>query len=166
MRELITHVDLPIWNLVVRATVVYFAIVILLRVSGKRQVGQMGAAELATLLLISNAVQNSMNGGDNSLGGGIVLAAVLIFLGMGTAYLSYRSRFFRNLFEGSPRLLVHEGKALEKALRREELTSTDLTILLRKQGVHAAAEVKTAILETDGSLSIIRFADLERKTND
>lgn len=159
MSELFTRLDLPFWNLVVRATVVYFGIVLLLRVSGKKQVGQMGAPELATVLLISNAVQNSMNGGDNSLVGGLVLAATLVALGMLLAYLNYRSRLARTAFEGTPRLLVHNGKVIHKALCDEYLTKEDLSIMMRKQGVHRVDEVKTAILETDGSLSLIKVGE-------
>ncbi|MBS1963445.1 MAG: DUF421 domain-containing protein [Bdellovibrionales bacterium] len=159
MSELFTHIDLPFWNLVVRAAVVYLAVVLLLRVSGKKQVGQMGAIELATILLISNAVQNSMNGGDNSLGGGLILASTLVALGVLLAYLTYRSRWARFVFEGTPRLLVHNGKIIPKALCDEYLTKEDLSIMMRKQGVHRVAEVKTAILETDGSLSLIRIGE-------
>lgn len=159
MKELFTHLDLPSWNLIIRASVVYFSIVILLRISGKRQVGQMGATELATVLLISNAVQNSMNGGDNSLGGGIILASTLVVLGMATAYLVYRKKIFRSIFEGTPRLLVHDGKILPAALSAERLTRNDLSIMMRKQGIHRVSDVRTAILETDGSLSLIHSND-------
>jgi uncharacterized membrane protein YcaP (DUF421 family) len=81
-------------NLAIRAAVVYFSILILLRISGKRQLGQMGATEFVTILLISNAVQNSMNGGDNSLSGGLLLALVLIILSSLISYITYRSRVF------------------------------------------------------------------------
>lgn len=157
--ELFTHLDLPAWNLIIRGSVVYFAIVVLLRISGKRQVGQMGATELATVLLISNAVQNSMNGGDNSLGGGLITAATLVVLGISVSYLTYRKRAFRTLFEGTPRLLVHNGKILTAALCSERLTRQDLTIMMRKQGIHHLSDVRTAILETDGSLSLIHSND-------
>jgi len=160
MTELLTHLDLPAWNLIARAAVVYFAIVLLLRVSGKREVGQMGATELATVLLISNAVQNSMNGGDNSLSGGLISAATLVSLAVLVAYLNYRSRFFRTIFEGTPTMVVHNGQILEKALHKERLTKKDLAILMRKQGIHRIAEVQIAVLETDGSLSIIRAGEV------
>jgi uncharacterized membrane protein YcaP (DUF421 family) len=155
MHDLFFHTDIPIWNLIIRGVVVYFGIVLLLRISGKRQVGQMGATELATILLISNAVQNSMNGGDNSLMGGMILAGVLIALGSMLTYLTYRKRIFRVIFEGRPTLLVHHGKVIEKAMCAERITRTDLTILMRKQGIHKLSEIQTAILETDGSLSLL-----------
>src|SRR5476649_1454775 len=94
-QELI-HSELPWWSLVIRAVVVYVAVLVLLRISGKRQVGQMGMTEFVALLLISNAVQNSMNGGDNSLVGGLVLATVLVVLSKGVGYVSYRWRRLGN----------------------------------------------------------------------
>src|SRR3954470_17889269 len=96
-------------NLIVRAIVVYLAVLILLRISGKRQLGQMGATEFVAILLISNAVQNAMNGGDNSVIGGLLLAGVLVGLSALISYLTYRSRWFSSIFEGTPTLLIHKG---------------------------------------------------------
>ncbi len=155
--------DLPVANLAVRAAVVYFAILILLRISGKRQIGQMGATEFVSILLISNAVQNSMNGGDNSLIGGLLIAVVLIALTMTISYLNYKSRFCEGIFEGVPRLIIHDGKAIRKALKQEQLTDKEVLVLLRKQGVHHVSEVKNGVLEADGGLSLIRFNDLPHK---
>src|SRR5271169_6852 len=111
----LTHLDVGPWNLAVRAVIVYLSVLILLRISGKKQLGQMGATEFVSILLISNAVQNSMNGGDNSLSGGLLLAAVIITLSIVIAYLTYYSRAFSRIFEGTPRLLVHNGKVIPQA---------------------------------------------------
>src|SRR5476649_1603564 len=100
-QELI-HSELPWWSLVIRAVVVYVAVLVLLRISGKRQLGQMGATEFVAILLISNAVQNSMNGGDNSLSGGLLLAAVLVGLSTLISYLTCKHHFFSAIFEGTP----------------------------------------------------------------
>jgi len=147
-------------NLAVRAVVVYLAVLILLRLSGKRQVGQMGAVEFVTVLLISNAVQNSMNGGDNSLVGGLLIAVVLIVLSGTLSYLTYRSRMFEAIFEGSPRLLVYRGKVIEAALQKERLSLSELHVLLRKQGVYHLRDVRSGVIEADGSLSLVRYEDL------
>lgn len=147
-------------NLVLRATVVYLAILLLLRLSGKKQVGQLGAVELVTILLISNAVQNSMNGGDNSLVGGLILSSTLVALSSGLSWLTFKSRTCEAIFEGTPTLLVHEGKRIESSLKKELLTHAELSALMRKQGVHDVKEVKSAVLEADGTLSIVRFQDL------
>lgn len=155
----LTHPSLPTPDLIVRAVVVYLCVLLLLRVSGKRQLGQMGATEFVALLLISNAVQNAMNGGDNSLTGGLILAAVLIATSWLISILTFRSRRFSILFEGSPTLLVHKGQMIRQNLAKERLTPTELRILLRKQGVHTLNEISTAILESDGSLSVTRTSE-------
>lgn len=151
---------LPLWSFALRGAVVYFAILLLLRLAGKRQVGQMSASDFVVLLLISNAVQNSMTGGDNSITGGVVLAATLVALGSLFSYLTYRSKRLENLIEGTPRILVHHGKLVEANLRKERLSAYELRTMLRHQGVHAFEELQEAVLESDGSLSVIRKSDL------
>src|SRR5476649_424670 len=104
----LTALSLSPLNLCIRALAVYVWVLLLMRVSGKRQIGQMGATEFVAILLISNSVQNSMNGGDNSLTGGMILAAVLIFISWGINVLSYRYRNVQRVFEGTPTLLIHK----------------------------------------------------------
>jgi uncharacterized membrane protein YcaP (DUF421 family) len=143
-------------NLAVRGFVVYLWVLILVRISGKRQIGQMGPTEFVAILLISNAVQNSMNGGDNSLLGGMLLASVLIFLSWTISVLTYRFKTAQNIFEGSPTLLVHKGKVVKENLTREHLRMSELITLLRKQGMHDVKEVASAVLEADGTLVVTR----------
>src|SRR5260221_8321648 len=106
----------PLWQFVLRGTVIYLGVVFLLRLGGKRQVGQMGVGEFVAILLISNAVQNAMNGGDNSITGGLVLAAVLVALSWLIAFLTYKSKTWETVFEGRPRLLIHQGKIIQNNL--------------------------------------------------
>lgn len=156
--HLITFDIFPI-NLLIRALSVYIFVLLLLRVSGKRQMGQMSPTEFVAILLISNAVQNSMNGGDNSLVGGLWLAAILIAVSTLISYLTYKSRIFSSIFEGTPTLLVHNGKLLKKNLSRERLSESELKALLRKQGVHEYQVLQSAILEADGTLSVTRVGE-------
>src|SRR5438128_866941 len=107
--DLLTHTTLPPWNLVLRGPVVYITILLLLRLGGKRQVEQMGTGEFVAILLISNAVQNAMNGGDNSLLGGLILAATLILLSAGVSYLMFKSKRWDAIIQGRPRLLIYQG---------------------------------------------------------
>lgn len=116
--------------------------------------GQMNATEFVAILLISNAVQNSMNGGDNSLTGGLFLAAVLIATSALITYLTFKSKVASSIFEGTPTLLIHKGKVLEKNIQKEFLSHSELKTLLRKQGFHRINDIETAILEADGTLSI------------
>jgi uncharacterized membrane protein YcaP (DUF421 family) len=156
MYDNLTQMNLSALNLVIRVTIVYLSILLLLRISGKRQLGQMGATEFVSILLISNAVQNSMNGGDNSLVGGLVLAAALIALSTLISFLTYRSRFFSRVFEGTPTLLIHDGKVVKKNMRHERLSTNELKVLLRKQGINDFEAVQTAVLEADGTLSVTK----------
>lgn len=148
--------DLSVVNLGIRAVAVFLSVVLLLRLSGKRQMGQMNATEFVVILLISNAVQNAMNGGDNSLAGGLLLAVVLVALGVMVSVLTFRSRRLSRLFEGEPIRLVHNGHVLRRAMNRERLNDTDLKTLLRKHGVHDFHTIDEVILEADGSVSISR----------
>lgn len=145
-------------NLIIRAIIVYLAVLILLRISGKRQMGQMGVTEFVAVLLISNAVQNSMNGGDNSLSGGLVLAVTLVGLSTLISFLTYKSEIFSRIFEGTPTLVIHKGKIVHKHLARERMSESELKAMLRKQGLHNVHEIETGILEADGTLSITRAA--------
>lgn len=155
------HLSIGPLELVIRAGAIYLFVLLLLRISGKRQLGQMSATEFVALLLISNAVQNSMNGGDNSLLGGLILAAVLIFLSWAISVLTFRHAQFRAVFEGVPTLVVRKGKLIESHMAQERLSLAELKMLLRKQGVHSLEEIDSAILESDGSLSITHVRDLK-----
>ncbi len=154
MDQSLFHTSIPYLELVIRAVVVYGFILFLIRISGKRQIGQLSAIEFVTILLISNAVQNSMNGGDNSLLGGMILASMLVALSVGIAIFSYRSRFFRHFIEGTPTILIRHGEVIKPHLEKERLTMEELIILLRRQGIHKTHEIDLAILESDGSLSV------------
>jgi hypothetical protein len=141
-------------ELILRASAVYGFILFLLRISGKRQLGQLSAIEFVAILLISNAVQNAMNAGDNSLTAGLILSAVLVLLSTGIAILSYRSKRFRHWVEGTPTILIRHGEVIRPHLEKERLTHEELVSLLRRQGVHKIHEIELAILESDGSLSV------------
>jgi uncharacterized membrane protein YcaP (DUF421 family) len=153
--EKIFDLDVSLLSLAVRAIAVYLSILILLRISGKRQMGQMNATEFVAILLISNAVQNSMNGGDNSLTGGLFLAAILIGTSTLISFLTYKSKIASTIFEGTPTLLIHNGKVIAKNLKKELLSEEEIKILLRKQGYHKFSDIQVGILEADGSLSIV-----------
>ncbi len=162
MWQSLMHFDVAPLNLFIRAIAVYLGVLLLLRLSGKKQMGQLGATEFVAILLISNAVQNSMNGGDNSLAGGLFLAVVLVAISTLITYLTYRSRFFSSLFEGTATILIHKGRVIQKNLARERMSLSDLKILMRKQGLHRIDEIETAILEADGTFSATRIADIHR----
>lgn len=106
------HIAVAWWELVVRAAVVYVFLLVLLRLTGKRQVGQLAPFDLVLLLVLSNAVQNSMNAGDNSLIGGLVSAATLVLLNYLVAFATWRNKKLETLIEGKPEILIHNRQAV------------------------------------------------------
>ena len=122
---------IPVWELVLRGTVVYVFLLLLLRVTGKRQIGQLAPFDLVLLLVLSNAVQNSMNGGDNSLIGGLVSAGTLVGLNFALGYGIFRSKKLEALVEGRPQVIIHNGRVFEEVMRSAKLTHHELSAALR-----------------------------------
>jgi len=149
------NIAVPIWELIVRAGAVYVFLLLLLRLTGKRQVGQLSPFDLVLLLVLSNAVQNSMNAGDNSLVGGLISAATLVALNYGVGYLAFRSKKLETLIEGRPQIIIHNGKVFEDVMRSAQLTHHELNAALRRAGCGCADEVQAAVLENNGSISVI-----------
>ena len=149
------NMTIPWWELVVRGAVVYGFLLIMLRISGKRQVGQMAPFDLVLLLVLSNAVQNSMNAGDNSLIGGLISAATLIGLNYLVSLLTYRNKTLEAVIEGRPQILIHNGRLFEDEMQKAKLTHHELNAALRKSGCECVDDVHTAILENSGVISVV-----------
>src|SRR5437867_791428 len=126
------NIAVPVWELIVRSVVVYAFLLALLRVTGKRQVGQLAPFDLVLLLVLSNAVQNSMNGGDNSLIGGLVSASTLVGLNLLVGYVTYKSKRLEGFIEGRPQVLIHNGKLFEDVMAKANLTHHELNAALRQ----------------------------------
>lgn len=150
------NLSLPWWDFVIRALAVYIFLLAMLRLTGKKQVGQFSSFDFVLLLILSNAVQNSMNGGDNSLLGGLILASTLILFNWLMDYLGYKIKGFSHLTEGGPELLVHNGKPILKILEKEKISLSQLDATLRDKGVSNIADVRFAILEANGHVSVIK----------
>src|SRR6186997_1139216 len=114
------------WHFLLRGTVVFAMVFAFLRLSGKRQIGQMTPFDLVLLLVISNAVQNSMNGGDNSITAGLILAATLVGIDAALGWAAVRSKRIDQFLEGRPVILVHDGKVDQRALAEVQMTRADL----------------------------------------
>jgi uncharacterized membrane protein YcaP (DUF421 family) len=149
------HIAVPWWELVIRSAVVYIFLIGLLRITGKRQVGQLAPFDLVLLLVLSNAVQNSMNAGDNSLIGGLIGAVTLISLNYIVAMLTYRSKRMEALIEGRPQLIIHNGVLVKGALHDARMTHHELNAALRQAGCTCVEEVHYAVLENNGSVSVV-----------
>jgi uncharacterized membrane protein YcaP (DUF421 family) len=149
------NIAIPVWELILRGGVVYVFLLILLRITGKRQVGQMAPFDLVLLLVLSNAVQNSMNGGDNSLVGGLISATTLVGLNFLVGLITYKSKKLEAIIEGRPQVLVHNGKLFEDVMASAKLTHHELDSALRQAGCNCVEEVHSAILENNGSISVV-----------
>ncbi len=146
----------PWWELILRAVVVYLFLLMLLRITGKRQVGQLAPFDLVLLLVLSNAVQNAMNAGDNSLIGGLLSASTLVGLNFAFGYATFRSKRLEGLIEGQPEVLIRDGKLYAQVMARAKLTHHELDAALRQAGCTSVDEVRCAILENNGSITVVQ----------
>ena len=147
-------------GVLLRTAVVYIAVLFALRVAGKREVGQMTTFDFVTLLLLANAVQNAMVGQDSSVLGGLLAALTLLLMNAGIAWARLRFPKLRSLIEGSPTLIVWRGKILKEALDHEEIDRDTLFAAFREHGVLNEKDVEMAVLEADGSISVVPKSNL------
>jgi len=152
------------WEFLVRAVVVYAFLLILLRITGKRQVGQLAPFDLVLLLVLSNAVQNSMNGGDNSITGGLISATTLVGLNWIVARVTYRSKRLEGLIEGHPVVLVHNGRVIHDAMRSVQMTMHELESSLRTEGCAGLEQVRFAVLENNGHVTVVQADETKARS--
>ena len=150
------NMSIPWWELVVRSLVVYAFLLVILRITGKRQVGQLAPFDLVLLLVLSNAVQNSMNGGDNSLVGGLISATTLIALNYTIGFATFRSKRLEAIVEGRPQVLIHNGRLFQDVMAGSQLTHHELEAALRQAGCANIGDCHSAILENNGSISVVQ----------
>ena len=148
-------------EIALRTGVIYCLVLLGIRLSGKREVGQMTPFDLTLLLLLSNSVQNAMTGPDTSLAGGAVAAATLLILNYLVAEVSGGNRRFRKYIEGEPSLLVHDGEVNLAHMAREHVSMDELQRALREHGVASAKDAAMVILEVDGSISVLKYDDIQ-----
>jgi uncharacterized membrane protein YcaP (DUF421 family) len=152
-----THVLVEI---VLRTAVIYVVVLLGVRLSGKREVGQMTPFDLTLLLLISNSVQNAMTGPDTSLIGGVAAAATLLLMNYVVADLSGTNRRFRKLIQGQPTLLIHDGEIIVAHMAKEHISMDELERALREHSINSYHDVALAVLEVDGSISFLKYDEL------
>ncbi|HEV2297022.1 MAG TPA: YetF domain-containing protein [Candidatus Acidoferrales bacterium] len=141
---------------IIRSLVVYVFLLVMFRIIGKRQVGQMTPFDLIVLLILSNVLQNAMIGPDNSILGGLIGATTILGANWMVSRAAISSRLFERAVEGVPTLLVHQGMPIEANLRRESISREDLLATLRSQGIFSLSDVNAAVLETSGKVSVLR----------
>jgi uncharacterized membrane protein YcaP (DUF421 family) len=142
-------------EIIVRSAAVYFFMIIAIRVFGKKELSQLNTADVILILLISNAVQNAMVGNDTSLLGGLLAAFVLFLISYGLKKIMYKSKALSDFIQDKPEILIHNGTTEFKTLAKLNITSDELEEAMREHGVEYYKDVKWAMLEVDGNISII-----------
>ena len=148
--------SVPIAEIVLRGTAVYWFLFILFRVVGRRDIGSVGLADVLVIVLIADAAQNAMAGGYESISDGFVLIGTIVFWNQAVDWLSYRYPALRRLAQPSALLMVDRGRVIFRNLRQERMSLEDLMAKLRENGVERPEQVKRAYMESDGSITVIK----------
>lgn len=158
----IFKLGIPWGHLVIRAVLIYLIFFIGLRLFGKRELGQFTTFDLVLVLLVANALQPAITGPDQSVTGGTIIIVILLVFNRGVALLRSRWPWFDELIEPPPTVVVSEGQISKAALEKEGLSETDVEMAIREHGVDDVSEVKLAVLENDGSISVVTKGSGER----
>lgn len=150
-------------DIVIRSGAIYAALIIVFRLAGKRHFAQLSLIDFILLLLVSNAVQNGMVGEDTSLGGAIIAALTLIGINIIITKLAVNNKVISKIVEGEPKLLLRDGKILKKIMDKEGLSREEVEEAVRRAGYADPSDAALAILETDGSISVIGKDKLSSK---
>jgi uncharacterized membrane protein YcaP (DUF421 family) len=144
-------------DIVLRASVAYLFILFLMRVVGRRELSSMEPSDVILLVVIGDLVQNGVTQSDDSVTGIVLAAGTIGLLATATAFVTFRSKRIRNVIEGEPVILVQDGRLIERNMKNERLTEDEILEQARlQQGVETLDEVKWAVLETSGSISIVK----------
>lgn len=147
--------NLPWWEFVVRGVMIYVALLLMMRLSGKRTVGQFTPFDLLVVMLLSESVSPGLTGGDDSVGGGLIVVVTLVALNVAIAFVTARSKKAADLVEGTAVLLGRDGRVFKEALRRNHVAEGDLEQALREADC-PLEKMKYAFLEADGKITILQ----------
>jgi uncharacterized membrane protein YcaP (DUF421 family) len=158
----IFRLGIPWWHLVIRAVIIYVIFFVGLRLFGKRELGQFTTFDLVLVLLVANALQPAITGPDNSVTGGALIVVILLVFNRGVAMVRSRWPWFDQLIEPPPTPVVQDGNVIKANLEKEGLSVEDVEMAIREHGVDKLSDVKEAVLENDGSISVVTKASGER----
>lgn len=149
------RLGVPWWELVIRSLLIYAVFFIGLRLFGKRELGQFTVFDLVLVLLVANALQPAITGPDSSVTGGVIIILVLLLINRGIAVLRSRWPAFDRLVEPPPTVVCEDGSLIKKNLEKEGLSVDDVQMALREHGIDKVSDCKLAVLENDGSISVV-----------
>ena len=159
--------DISLLEKIIRPILIYFFLVLLLRIFGKRELAQLNPFDFVVLLSLSNTVQNAIIGNDNSVTGGMIGAVTLVSINFITVRVLRKNKALDKIVEGEPSNLIVDGKIIPKNLTKEDLTENDLMMVIRKQGFEHFQEIESCSLEPNGSFEIIAkkplYADVQQQ---
>jgi uncharacterized membrane protein YcaP (DUF421 family) len=146
--------SMSVWELIVRAVVVYVFLFTCIRLLGKKHVGDLSPFDLIVLLILSETVNGSLIGDDKSLLGGLISAATLLFIVQAMSYATWRNKKAERLFDGTPKVLVRHGRVNRDVMAQEQVTHSELIEALRREGHTSLTKIRFAVLENDGSITV------------
>lgn len=155
--------ETPVYELVIRGVVIYFALLLAFRLIGKHEFGQLTPFDLILLVIISEAVSPALNANDRSITSGLIVAATLFAVNYLMSVAQFRSPDFRRLVSGEAEVLIRDGKPDERLMRKERITRGDIDSSLRVKGIDAIEKVRLGYLEDDGEISALLHRDPERE---
>lgn len=150
----------PPWEIAVRVIGIYLMLLVLVRLVGKREVGQLGPIDLLAMLILSETVSPVLTKQDESLGAAGIAAATLLGLGAAIGRLSYWSPAVERLVDGKSTILVEDGRLRADVARRERITMSELAQALRSAGLEHLHDVQRAVIETNGQISVVPVKDM------
>lgn len=157
--------EISVLELIFRGTVVYFVLFALLRFIGKKHVGELSPFDLVVLLIISETVDGSLIGDDHSLSGGLISAATLVVIVQIVGYITWRYRSAERLVDGVPKILVRHGRVNKDIMSSEQVTYGELIEALRREGHSSLLNVRAAVLETDGSITLATWPSVKDRND-
>jgi uncharacterized membrane protein YcaP (DUF421 family) len=158
--------DTPLLEIVIRGTVMYLALFLLLRLVLKRETGAIGISDLLVVVLIADAAQNGLTNDYNSIPDGLILVGTIVFWSWALNWLGFRFPLFERLVHPAPLPLVRDGRLLRRNLEKELITEGELMSQLRLQGIDTLEEVSAAYMEGDGRISVIEQNGASRRAQD
>lgn len=149
--------DIPVWEVIVRALITFFFLLICLRLVGKRDVGEMSPSDFILLLLLSANVHTSISGDDKSILGGLIGAGSLIAINFAMNKYASKNKNFEKVLKGEPEVIIHNGKPKRDVMARHSLSDMQLKTALRKEQAESYEQVRLAVLEPDGEVTVFKF---------
>eukprot|EP00388_Colpodella_angusta_P012538 GDKJ01031802.1.p2 GENE.GDKJ01031802.1~~GDKJ01031802.1.p2 ORF type:complete len:176 (+),score=15.29 GDKJ01031802.1:1574-2101(+) len=153
------HLTVPLWEIILRGSVVYWFLFLIFRSILRRSMGSVGVSDFLFVVIIADASQNAMSGDSKSISDGLVLIAVLVFWNMLIDWLSFKYKWVRRMVEAPPLVLIKNGVLQLREMRKEFVTKDEIMAKLREEGIGQVSEVKQMQIEMDGEISVVRYEE-------